>query len=123
MASSEKEAKLLRDADGEMKRMGVPVLDWLHAISKGGDSFGTDFELPQQKIAKGIQEYTRSNSSSTEVLCDVQTHSGSDMSWCRTWAEGLAHSSIHPNTSGHEKMLSAIDINIFQPQKAGLMLV
>jgi len=73
------QAKLLRDADGEMKGMGVPVLDWLHAITKGGDKFGT-------------------------------------------WTEGLAHSSMHPNTSGHEKMFSAIDINIFDPQKVTELL-
>ncbi|CAE7263289.1 unnamed protein product [Symbiodinium pilosum] len=73
------QAKLLRDADNEMKRMGVPVLDWLHVISRGGDNFGT-------------------------------------------WAEGLAHSAIHPNTSGHERMFSAIDISIFQPQKVKELL-
>mmetsp|Transcript_37501 Transcript_37501/g.83737 ORF Transcript_37501/g.83737 Transcript_37501/m.83737 type:complete len:841 (-) Transcript_37501:158-2680(-) len=75
----EEQAKLLREADAEMKRMGVPVLDWLFAISKGGDKFGT-------------------------------------------WADGFAHSAMHPNTSGHERMFSTIDTSIFEPAKVKQLL-
>eukprot|EP00434_Breviolum_minutum_P035469 symbB.v1.2.031399.t1/scaffold3642.1/size52775/7 len=35
------QAELLRRADSEMKKQGVAVLDWLHALSPGGDKFGT----------------------------------------------------------------------------------
>ena len=31
----------MRRADSEMKKQGVAVLDWLHALSPGGDKFGT----------------------------------------------------------------------------------
>ena len=85
-----------------MKGMGVPVLDWLHAITKGGDKFGT----PQTLLSLKLR-------SRDATKCAV----------CRTWTEGLAHSSMHPNTSGHEKMFSAIDINIFDPQKVRLLMV
>ena len=40
--------------------------------------------------------------------------------WClvRTWAEGLACSSLCPSTLGHQRMFSCIDKNIFEPLKA-----
>ncbi|CAJ1344477.1 unnamed protein product [Effrenium voratum] len=34
------QADLLRRADSEMRSLGAPVLDWLHALSPGGDKFG-----------------------------------------------------------------------------------
>lgn len=35
------QAELLRRADSEMKKQGAAVLDWLYALSPGGDKFGT----------------------------------------------------------------------------------
>lgn len=37
----QEQAEFLRRADAEMKKQGIPVLDWLHALSPGGDKFGT----------------------------------------------------------------------------------
>lgn len=68
------QAEFLRRADAEMKKQGIPVLDWLHALSPGGDKFGI-------------------------------------------WADNLAYSSLYPSTRGHQRMLSSIDLSIFDPLK------
>ncbi|CAE8604577.1 unnamed protein product, partial [Polarella glacialis] len=70
----EEQAKLLREADAAMKRLGVPVLDWLHVLSKSGESFGT-------------------------------------------WCDELSHGAEHPNSSGHRRMFSAVDLTLFEPAK------
>ena len=44
------QAELLRRADAEMKKQGVAVLDWLFALSPGGDQFGTSCTAKQQNI-------------------------------------------------------------------------
>eukprot|EP00931_Biecheleriopsis_adriatica_P016599 TRINITY_DN12181_c0_g1_i1.p1 TRINITY_DN12181_c0_g1~~TRINITY_DN12181_c0_g1_i1.p1 ORF type:complete len:868 (+),score=173.84 TRINITY_DN12181_c0_g1_i1:87-2606(+) len=73
-AFQEEQAEFLRSAENAMKRLGAPVLDWLHLLTQGGEKYGT-------------------------------------------WNEKLAHGSMYPNTAGHACMLSAIDLQSFEPSK------
>lgn len=93
-------AELLRRADSEMKKQGVAVLDWLHALSPGGDKFGTGrslfcalcwlcrsesapcgnsamFALPCQDMGRGIglqRPIPKHAWTSTNVLMHRQEH-------------------------------------------------